>query len=336
MFSHGNPYSGDEPRDILSTVETVGADERGEFSYSNFGMSVLGQALAAHADTSYPQLVQRHVLGPVGLEDTRVLTPGEQPPAGHARGHTSSGDRAADWRGWGYAPAGIGAWSTAPDLARLLASGTDSSAPGSAATRPRYDTGEGDEKVGLGWFVTRHGERTVTWHNGGTGGFSAYIGFDRETRRGVVVLGNTNRSVDAVGLRLLGATPSGGAGGRSLFRMVILGFLCLYGLALLDLASRQRVSWRGGVPDRLALAATAASTVAVLVAARQFGGWYGLWLHLPPAVWLTGVALTAAGAYVAALRWRRLPATRGARWRRWVSTSTSVAIAVAMLAVMVV
>ncbi|GAA4440671.1 hypothetical protein [Phytohabitans houttuyneae] len=45
----------------------------------------------------------------------------------------------------------------------------------------------------------------VTWHNGDTGGFSAYAGFDRAEGRGVVVLGNTDRSVDNLGRRLLGA-----------------------------------------------------------------------------------------------------------------------------------
>ncbi|GAA2690889.1 hypothetical protein GCM10010412_080770 [Nonomuraea recticatena] len=34
------------------------------------------------------------------------------------------------------------------------------------------------------------------WHNGRTGGFASYVGFDPERRIGVVVLSGTARSVD--------------------------------------------------------------------------------------------------------------------------------------------
>jgi CubicO group peptidase (beta-lactamase class C family) len=41
------------------------------------------------------------------------------------------------------------------------------------------------------------------WHNGGTGGYSSFVGFDPEQKLGVVVLSNQASPIDALGLHLL-------------------------------------------------------------------------------------------------------------------------------------
>ena len=66
-------------------------------------------------------------------------------------------------------------------------------------------------QVGLGWLIVPLRGRGVPahWHNGGTGGFRSFTGFVRETGAAVVVLGNTNRSLDLVGLRLPEAVDGG-------------------------------------------------------------------------------------------------------------------------------
>ena len=47
--------------------------------------------------------------------------------------------------------------------------------------------------------------REIAWHNGGTGGFSSFVGYDPKARTGVVVLSNasTPSGVDDIGLHLL-------------------------------------------------------------------------------------------------------------------------------------
>jgi CubicO group peptidase (beta-lactamase class C family) len=68
-------------------------------------------------------------------------------------------------------------------------------------------------EVGLGWMIVRPPQSAgpVLWHNGGTSGFRSFVALDRETGTAVVVLSNTARSVDRLGLRLLKAlsTSSG-------------------------------------------------------------------------------------------------------------------------------
>ncbi len=63
--------------------------------------------------------------------------------------------------------------------------------------------------IGLGWIVhdTQDGKDgragRMLWHNGGTGGYSSFIGFDPESQVGVVVLSNAAALVDYLGFRLL-------------------------------------------------------------------------------------------------------------------------------------
>jgi hypothetical protein len=66
----------------------------------------------------------------------------------------------------------------------------------------------GDLSIALGWHVLRVGDREIVWHNGGTGGYRAFMAFDSKAERGVVVLSNlsTVAGVDDIGLHLLDPT----------------------------------------------------------------------------------------------------------------------------------
>ncbi len=61
------------------------------------------------------------------------------------------------------------------------------------------------QSVGIVVGVLEPAGRDVVWHNGGTGGYRSFIGFDPKTRVGVVVLSNagTNAGVDDIGRHLI-------------------------------------------------------------------------------------------------------------------------------------
>jgi serine-type D-Ala-D-Ala carboxypeptidase/endopeptidase len=63
----------------------------------------------------------------------------------------------------------------------------------------------GKAKSGLGWFIFPSDSREIAMHDGGTGGFCSFAGFDRKERIGVVVLSNafTGSGVSDIGLHLL-------------------------------------------------------------------------------------------------------------------------------------
>jgi serine-type D-Ala-D-Ala carboxypeptidase/endopeptidase len=107
--------------------------------------------------------------------------------------------------------------STATDLLRFLEANLDPARSPLAsqlelAQYPRLRAAK-RMKVGLGWMIVRppQGAGPVLWHNGGTSGFRSFAAVAREVGTAVVVLSNTARSVDRLGLRLLKAlsTSSG-------------------------------------------------------------------------------------------------------------------------------
>ncbi|MEU5562098.1 serine hydrolase domain-containing protein [Micromonospora musae] len=325
-FTAGNPYARwDTERLIDAASGKQPGDRRGEVHYSNFGVSLLGQALAAQAGTGYPELLDRELLRPLGMTHTVVATEPARLPADRATGAKLGGRTADPWSSSGYAPAGIGVWSTAEDLSRLLVGLLAGTAPGADAATARFTENDRD-RIGYGWFTSRHGDREVIWHNGGTGGFRSYAAIERATGRGVVVLGNTEHDVDQLGLRLLGVPADPGDDGPQVPLAGWVGAALALGFSLLGGASLLRTARR--MPDRLSLASTAGWALLYLGLGHRLGNWS----LVPGWLWTLGVGLSAAGLLVAVRHWRALPTIAGApARRRLASLAGSLLVAVPLL-----
>jgi CubicO group peptidase (beta-lactamase class C family) len=204
-FTGGDPYAG-SPREVLDAAAEAGPAGGADYSYSNLGYATLGSALAAHQRMRYEDLLRQRLLDPLGMADTVVVTGAAGLPQPHAAGMSRSGRSQDPWIAEGYAPLGVGVWSTSADLARLATAVLDGTAPGVTATQPQWPADEGTQ-IGLGWFTSPLDGHTVTWHNGGTGGFRSWLGIDRDAGRAVVVLSATTRDVDELGQRLLTEEP---------------------------------------------------------------------------------------------------------------------------------
>jgi len=63
-------------------------------------------------------------------------------------------------------------------------------------------------QIAYAWHIQTKNGNSIVWHNGGTGGYRSYMGFNPETRVGVVVLSNssTDAAPDDVGRHLLDAS----------------------------------------------------------------------------------------------------------------------------------
>jgi CubicO group peptidase (beta-lactamase class C family) len=67
---------------------------------------------------------------------------------------------------------------------------------------PRMPAGPGME-IGLNWITLTTGNQKTVWHNGGTGGYRSFVGFDPDREIGVVVLTNSAQGADDIGFHLL-------------------------------------------------------------------------------------------------------------------------------------
>lgn len=203
-YRGSDPY----PYDLAALEEharTSPVTDPGTVAYSNLGVALLGQALAAAAGTDYATLLQTRILEPLGMDDTSIAVTADALPTDARTGYTVAGRPSGAWTMDAYAPAG-GIRSTVADMAlygqALLAADPALGVDPAAVLDPQGDAGEGP-LIGLAWFTQAPEDGTATWHNGGTGGFASMMALDRDSQRAVIVLGNTATSVDAVAMSIL-------------------------------------------------------------------------------------------------------------------------------------
>lgn len=185
------------------------------YEYSNLGAALLGQALARRAGMDYPTLVRTRITGPLGMKDTVVeLTPALQ--ARMARGHNLGLEPVPNWDLTGMAGAGA-LRSTTNDMLTFLGyelgfKATPLKAAMDDQLAVRRATPQANMKVALAWHINTTPTAEVVWHNGGTGGFRTWMGFDPRARVGVVVMTNTANAVggDDIGFHLIAGTPLAG------------------------------------------------------------------------------------------------------------------------------
>ena len=180
------------------------------YEYSNLGFGLLGHALALRAGASYEDLLRERILGPLGMDDTGI-TLSDDGRARLAPGHNARGDTVPNWDLPTLAGAGA-LRSTAADMLRFLAAhlrGDDGiGARIVTATQARRAAGSANMDIGLGWHILRRPDRTLVWHNGGTGGYRTFAGFDAGRGIAVVVLTNSAVSADDIGFHLLDPSMS--------------------------------------------------------------------------------------------------------------------------------
>lgn len=208
-----NPYADytvEQLYQFLSSYQLT-RDIGSQFEYSNLGGGLLGLALARRAGMDYEALLRARITGPLGMKSTGItLTP--ETKARLAVGHNAELKPVSNWDIPTLAGAGA-LRSSASDLLTFLAANLgyvkSPLAPAMASMLAvRRPTGApGIDEIGLGWLITKSSGSEIVWHNGGTGGYRSFVGFDPKAKAGVVVLSNTFTAagVDDIGMHLLNA-----------------------------------------------------------------------------------------------------------------------------------
>lgn len=204
-----NPY-GETLDELLAQARTVPVG-RPRPRYSNLGFQLLGHAVAAASGTSYAQLVHDRVADPLGLTSVHVPAAPSDLWATDVVGQSARGHAREAWTGEGLGPAGA-VRASIDDMAALARALLDGTAPGTTALDPVAAFAGSRVQIGAAWLVMEHEGRSITWHNGATGGFTSWLGLDRAAGTGVVILSGTGRSVDRAGFRLLSRLTAGTIG----------------------------------------------------------------------------------------------------------------------------
>ena len=172
---------------VLAKVGSLGTDQKShDFVYSNYGYAVLGLVLEAAYGMDYTTLANDFAQNELGLAHTKISD--------------GSGDLANYWD-WkdrdAYLPAGAFTSNISDMLsyAQLqlggspLFAGCHTALEEIHASTKEYEMmGIRMDEIGMAWILDS--ENDILWHNGGTGDYNCYLGFQPETGTAVVVLSN--------------------------------------------------------------------------------------------------------------------------------------------------
>jgi serine-type D-Ala-D-Ala carboxypeptidase/endopeptidase len=212
VFNTKNPYAFytiDKLNDYVGRLSPTQAFGY-QYSHSMVGMGLLGEALSVKTGKDYETLLKEKILTPLSMTNT-FITPTAEQTALFLDGHTAKG-KPTNHRDYSALTPAAGIRSNVPDLLKFvdanLKTTTQFNRTLGETHIPRIYTDPADWKtmVGWGWMSkTMNGikDKRVFWKCDEKGGFSAFIGFIKDSNIGVVILSNSANKVDDMGRTIL-------------------------------------------------------------------------------------------------------------------------------------
>lgn len=200
-----NPYVGYSTQDIYDFLGKYKLEKApgDQFEYSNYGMGLLGHILSLQSKKSYEQLITDSICKKLDMKNTKLFLGKDDD---FANGYLDK--KQVDlWIIDSLAGCG-GLHSNISDMAKFLSVNMglkDSSLSSLLKKCQKKQCSLGPAcGIGLGWIITSTDSGDIIWHNGGTGGFRSFLGFNNQTKKGVVVLANSGEPwLDSFAMHLL-------------------------------------------------------------------------------------------------------------------------------------
>jgi serine-type D-Ala-D-Ala carboxypeptidase/endopeptidase len=182
-------FAGIDRDKLVAAFRNAGATALpgGPISYSNFGLALLGEALASAWGAPYSEVLSRQVFEPLGMKESAIRFQSAAP----ARGvQTCTRDMAK------FLSAALG-HGDAPLRSTFAAT---------LRLRPQFASSVFGSFIGLGWMLTNKTEHPVAWH-GAMLGSRSFMALDLKTGAAIAILTSANKSPYALGFELLGVKP---------------------------------------------------------------------------------------------------------------------------------
>ena len=204
FFAGRNSFCGISRDTVLRKVRELDMNrESYGFTYSNFGYAVLGLVLESVYDRDYTGLLNDYVRNDLCMAATKISE--------------RDGDLGNYWD-WqendAYLSAGA-VTSNIEDMLRYAQMQLDANAPFDrchrslkvihASSESYRMMGIHMDEIGMAWIIDN--ENGIIWHNGGTGHYNSYLGFDPKAGTAVVILSNLSPNdripATVLGIKLL-------------------------------------------------------------------------------------------------------------------------------------
>ena len=202
-----DPFKGYSNEILMEELKNLELDTSKIWRYSNLGYSMLGRTIEIAAKQPLDTLMG-NLLDEVGMKNTWIEHTTHVPM--QLAQPTNMGTTNSYWHFTGPSRYAGGLISNTNDLLRYLQF--------QKQTNPLFKTISANvliptavDQLGKdqlfykdGWFVLQPDSITnILLHNGGTGGFISFVGYNVQTKMGVVVLSNSVNMVDDIGLHII-------------------------------------------------------------------------------------------------------------------------------------
>lgn len=165
-----------------------------EYLYSNTGMGLIGYALTKITDSTYASLMEKRIFSKLNMTNS-FCNNNEKPLSNTAQGYY--GNKSVDY--FIMTDVFKGAGVIKSNMHDMLIYLQNYLYPETSVLKDEINltltpTFQIDTKmsIGLAWFLgLNDNNQKIAFHDGGTKGFSSFIGFNRDRKTGVVVLINS-------------------------------------------------------------------------------------------------------------------------------------------------
>jgi CubicO group peptidase (beta-lactamase class C family) len=201
-----NPYKHYTSDMVLAYLHKVKLDTVPGFksNYSNFATGLLGIILEKTYKMSYADLMKKYITDPLSMKATKIVLTDEEDKI-FAKPYKENGELTNHWDITGLGAAGA-IRSNIVDMLQYAQSNMMALNDAIILAQKQTFKRGAKSETGLYWQLdTNKKGQIVTWHNGGTGGFSSFCGFIKEKNIAVVILANNENNVTQTAMNLLKA-----------------------------------------------------------------------------------------------------------------------------------
>ena len=179
----------DKEKMIRLAKESKVQDKDYKWTYSNFGMSLLGCAISNVAGKSFWDLMTDYFSQDLKLENTFLgIDNRDNLLIGYDLKNRDVGNCNADANEF-IIPAGASMISNAEDLLEFARLNIEENPDHLKLCHIRYDMNSKHSDMGLGWWIDMKNPN-VYYHGGNTAGFASMLAFDKKKKSAVVLLTN--------------------------------------------------------------------------------------------------------------------------------------------------
>lgn len=203
-----DPYADYSQDDLTEALANSSVKPSPAYEYSNFGFGLLAETVAKAYGESFDSLIQAKLFNPLAMSDSALaLTSAvkDKSPKNLIKGQRIDGKTVSNWHFDALAGAGA-VVSTVNDMTRyvqtMMQPSSDQESVVQALLEPRKKLSTNLHQA-FGWLIEDVGEQQIIWHNGQTAGFTSFVGFTADGKRGVVILNAQARDVTGIGKQLL-------------------------------------------------------------------------------------------------------------------------------------